>query len=92
MSVLPILPLAMGLGQATAQAIDGDLTAAAATTADSVIGEVPIVGDILQPDSLANGEGGMERTQYELQNRNHPLPSFVAEPPVDPEAIAQKRT
>ena len=57
----------MGLGQATSQAIDAIMTAAA-TTADSVIGEVPIVGDILQPDSLANGEPAQKlNTNYKIE-------------------------
>ena len=96
LSVLPALPLAVGLTQAGTQAVQGDLQAAAGTAFDAAIGEIPIVGDVAQPDPVADGTiepfGSADaRTQYELENRGQPLPPFVPEAPVDSKAVQTRQ-
>ena len=72
LGLVPLLPIALGVGEAFNQAKAGDLNAAGGTLVDTAIGEVPGVGDALDPQAVATGTveeygGGDARTQYELQ-------------------------
>lgn len=57
-AVLQVLPL-VGLGAAVVtaggQAMAGERTAAGATLAEAAVGEVPVVGDVLQSEPVAGG-------------------------------------
>ena len=57
---VPLLGLAGGLGQAAVAAQQGDYAGAAAHTAGAVIGEVPVVGDVINEtisgSAVASGE------------------------------------
>ena len=61
--LLPIVPAVLGVGEAFSQAKAGDLKAAQATLAETAVGEVPVVGDILVSDPLASGtlEGAQQQ-------------------------------
>ena len=61
--LLPIVPAVLGIGEAFSQAKAGDLKAAQATLAETAVGEVPGVGDILVSDTLASGtlEGAQQQ-------------------------------
>lgn len=67
-AVLQVLPL-VGLGAAVVtaggQAMAGERKAAAATLAEAAVGEVPVVGDVLQSEPVAGGtfEDVQRRTQ-----------------------------
>ena len=52
---LPLLGLGAAVVTAGGQALAGDRTAAAATLAEGVAGEVPVVGDIVQSEPVAGG-------------------------------------
>ena len=51
----PLLGLGAAVVTAGGQALAGDRTAAAATLAEGVAGEVPVVGDIVQSEPVAGG-------------------------------------
>ncbi|QBP05796.1 hypothetical protein [Synechococcus phage S-B28] len=61
--LLPIVPAVLGVGEAFSQAKAGDLKAAQATLAETAVGEVPVVGDILVSDPVASGtlEGAQQQ-------------------------------
>ena len=67
LGVLPVIPAVLGVAEAGRQALAGDLNAAGATLTDTAIGEVPGIGDALDPQGLADGTGGDARTQLELR-------------------------
>ena len=77
---VPLVGIGIGLGEAAQAAEQGNYVEAGAHVAGTAIGEIPVVGDAIvetiRGDGVANGEGGMERTQLEVQRaqnrRNNP--------------------
>lgn len=55
LSALPLLGFGAGVISAGAQAQAGELKGASATLAETAVGEVPIVGDVLQSEPVAGG-------------------------------------
>lgn len=53
--LIPLIPAALGAAEAFSQAKAGDLKAAQATAAETVVGEIPVVGDVLTADPVASG-------------------------------------
>jgi len=54
-SALPLLGLGAGIVSAGAQAQAGEIKGAAATLAETAVGEVPVVGDVFQSEPVAGG-------------------------------------
>ena len=55
LNALPLLGLGAGIVSAGAQAQAGEMKGAAATLAETAVGEVPVVGDIFQAEPVAGG-------------------------------------
>jgi hypothetical protein len=62
----------LGAAEAFSQAKAGDLKAAQATLAETAVGEVPVVGDILTSDPLASGtlEGAKQQAARAQQPKS----------------------
>jgi hypothetical protein len=54
-SVLPFVGIGAGIIAAAQDAQAGDMKGAFGTVTDTAIGEVPVVGDVVQPDGLGDG-------------------------------------
>lgn len=65
--LLPFAGAIAGGIVAGGQAIAGETEAAKVTAFETIVGEVPAVGDIFTADPVAVGTGGQERTQMELE-------------------------
>lgn len=59
---LPLVGAALGIITAGGQAIAGDMKGAAGTLTDTAIGEIPVVGDVVQPEPTAAAD--MSYPQY----------------------------
>lgn len=70
--LVPFVPVVLGAAEAFSQAKAGDLKAAQATLAETAVGEVPVVGDILTSDPLASGtlEGAKQQAARAQQPKS----------------------